>query len=633
MLAACVSGSPTQPPAATPDSPVATEPRGDTPDRDVHSAARPDEVVVTHMSLRFALDFEAKVLRGEVTHRIDRHDPEAPLRLDTRGIDIHAVSVSTDGAAFTQAPFEAGESDPLLGSALSIPLSDGVTHVRIAYQTRPEASGLQWLAPSQTAGGKHPFLYSQAQAIHARSFVPCQDTPGVRVTLDAVVDVPAPLVALMAAEKIEAPAQVDPPPPSGWRRYAFRMNQPIPSYLVALAAGDLEFHTFSERTGVWAEPATLAKAAHEFADMEKMVSTTETLYGPYRWERFDVLVLPPAFPFGGMENPRLTFATPTILAGDRSLVALIAHELAHSWSGNLVTNSTWESIWLNEGFTVYIERRIVEALYGERRAHMEGVLGYQDLTASIEEMDDADEHLALDLAGRDPDDGLTDVAYEKGALLLRQLELTYGRPVFDPFLRRWFDEHAFTSVRSEEFERFVQAHLIDAAKPLPGRTVPDLNAWIHGPGVPEGTTLPQSDAFATIDEVVIEFEGGRLDAAALPVKTWTAHEWLHFLRHLSPELPPSRLAELDKAHGLTRSTNYEILAEWLEVSVRGGYRVTDERLEQFLVEVGRRKFLVPLYRVLLESKRKADAQRIYAKARDGYHAISRTTLDELVGQP
>lgn len=636
LALSCVTGPPAQPSFADGDpapAPAAQE-RARPPEADVHSAARPDEVAVTHMDLRLSFDFASKTMRGEVTHHLQRHELGAPLKLDARGIEIERVELSTgDGAAYTEATHEPGPPDPQLGTAVTIPLADGVDRVRITYRTSPDASGLQWLEPTQTAGGKHPFLYSQAQAIHARSFVPCQDTPSVRVTFDATVDVPDPLVALMAAQKVETPVEAGPQPEPGWRRYAYRMPQPVPSYLVAIAAGDLEFRALSERTGVWAEPSVLPGAADELADMEQMLRTAETLYGPYRWGRFDVLVLPPAFPFGGMENPRLTFATPTILAGDRSLVSLVAHELAHSWSGNLVTNATWGNLWLNEGFTVYIERRIVEALYGRERAQMEAVLGYQDLVAALEEVDDADEHLVVDLTGRDPDDGLGDVAYEKGALLLRQLELTYGRPVFDPFLRRWFTEHAFSSVLTAEFERFAAQHLVGVEQPRPGKAVPDLDGWIHAPGIPAGAALPTSDAFAKVDAEVEAFATTTGSAAKLPVASWSPYEWLHFLRHLPADLPAARLAELDDAHRLTQATNYEILAQWLEVAVRGGHRPADTRLERFLLEVGRRKFLVPLYQSLLEAGRKADAQRIYAQARPGYHTITRTTLDALVGRP
>jgi aminopeptidase N len=602
---------------------------------DVHSHARPTEVKVRHLGLRLAVDFDAQRLAGTATLLLDRIAADRPLVLDTRDLEITAVQTTRatvpdplrgiaelEGVQWRDAAWELGATDPILGAALIVQLPEHANVVRVAYRTAPEATGLQWLEPAQTADRAHPFLYSQSQAIHARSWIPCQDSPGVRTTYDAVIEVAPPLRALMAAEAVAAPKD-------GVHR--FRMPQAIPSYLIALAAGAVEFRALGPRTGVWAEPSVLPVAASEFRDVERMLETTESLYGPYRWDRYDILVLPPAFPFGGMENPRLTFATPTILAGDRSLVALIAHELAHSWSGNLVTNATWADLWLNEGFTVYIERRIVEALYGRERAQMEALLGQQLLEDTLEELGDADERLLPDLEGRDPDEALSDIAYEKGASFLVALERSYGREHFDPFLQRWFSEHAFSSVTTAEFERFVERHLIRAAQPLPGRKVPDLQAWIHGPGA--GPQAPELDAtvFAEVDAALAKFVAGTLEGAELPVAEWTPHHWLHFLHAIPSDLHRDRLAELDRAHGLTGSGNAEILALWLEVGVRHGHRQVDDALRRFLVGVGRRKFLLPLYEALLAADRRGEALEIYAVARPGYHPITQHSLDALLG--
>lgn len=609
---------------------------------DPHSFSRPDQVVVRHLGLDWTVSFEERRLAGSATLWVERRDPTAPLRLDTRDLDIEAVETGVraakeglprlarvEGVAWAPARHSLGEVDPILGRSLVVELPAGADLVRILYRTSPEASGLQWLSPAQTADGTDPFLYSQSQAIHARSWIPCQDSPGVRVTYDAVVRVPRDpgaedRVALMSARRVE-PAGV------AAGEHVFEMPQPIPAYLVALAVGRVEFEAIGERSGVWAEPSVRPLAAREFADVERMIAVTESLYGPYRWERYDVLVLPPAFPFGGMENPRLTFATPTILAGDRSLVSLVAHELAHSWSGNLVTNATWEDLWLNEGFTVYIERRIVEALYGPGRAEMEAMLGRQDLDEELAALrHPGDGKLHVDLRGRDPDEGLSDVAYEKGALFLRELEESYGREAFDPFVRKWFDEHAFTSVDGPELEAFLERELVGVVEPLPGHRAARADAWIHAEGVPEGAPQPRSDAFAEVDVALAELARGRLRATALPTKGWTPHQWLHFLRGLPADLPAAMMTELDAAFALTASTNAEILAQWLEVSVLHGYAPADVRLEQFLRTVGRRKFLEPLYGALLTAGRKADAVRIYAEARAGYHPITQHSLDRLL---
>lgn len=596
--------------------------------RDVHSVARPDEVVVRHTGFDLTVDFGAKTLSGTATVAVERHAPDAPLLLDARDLDVRAVKVGTVGelrplaaanVQWSEATFSLDEAE--FGQALRIELPKDADAVRIEYATAPGASGLQWLAPEQTADGSNPFLYTQSQAIHARSWIPCQDTPGVRSTYDAVVRVDGGLTALMAARTMPSEE------PGVFR---FDMEQPIPSYLVAMAVGSVKFAELGPRSGVWAESSVLDQAVAEFGNVESMIDAVEGLYGPYRWERYDILVLPPAFPFGGMENPRLTFATPTILAGDRSLVALIAHELAHSWSGNLVTNASWGDLWLNEGFTVYVERRVMEALYGREREEMEAMLGKQDLVKELAELPEPDQRLSTDLAGRDPDDGLTNVPYEKGALLLRLLEETYGREAFDPFLQRWFTEHAFTSVRTSDFKAFVRAELIEKHAPLAGKAPVDLDGWIHEPGIGPGVPSPHSAAFEKVDASLKKLLAGEVQATKLDTKGWTPHEWLHFLRAIPESFSAEDMATLDAAFGLTTSTNSEILAQWLDVSVRRGYAKADGALESFLLGVGRRKFLTPLYRALIESGRSADAKRIYGKARAGYHPITQRTLDALV---
>jgi len=397
--------------------------------------------------------------------------------------------------------------------------------------------------------------------------------------------------------------------------------------------GDLKFAEVGPRTGVWAEPALLAKAAAEFRDMEKMLDATEALYGPYRWQRYDILVLPPSFPFGGMENPMLTFATPTVLAGDRSLVALVAHEMAHSWSGNLVTNATWSDFWLNEGFTTYIEKRIMEAVYGVKRAEMEWVLGRQDLDRQLAFLADtpADQILHIDLTGRDPDDGMTQIAYEKGALFLRLLEETYGRDVFDRFLKAWFDDHAFTSVTTATFRDYLQTHLLDAATPVAGAKVPDVDFWLTQPGLHVDAPAFTSQALMEVDEALAGWLDGTISTADLPTADWNYQQWLHFVRGLPDGLDAARMAELDGAFNLTATGNSEILAAWLRQSIRHGYHGADERLEQFLTGIGRRKYLEPLYRALMQTPAgQVRARAIYQAARPHYHAIATRTLDKIM---
>lgn len=557
---------------------------------DVHSYSRPDLVRVRHLELEFDLRFDRKILDGSATLRFDATD-QPELVLDTRDLEIHSVENATG--------FTLGPRDPILGSPLRIGLAKGCSWVRVQYSTSPGASGLQWLDPPQTAGKQHPFLYSQSQAIHARSWIPLQDSPAVRVTFQGRVRAPQGLHAVMAAERAGE---------------HFRMERPVPPYLIALAAGALEFRPLGERAGVFAEAPLIDAAAREFADTEAMIRAVEQMYGPYRWGRYDLLVLPPSFPFGGMENPCLTFATPTILAGDKSLVSLVAHELAHSWSGNLVTNATWSDFWLNEGFTVYLERRILEKVYGPEREEMEAVLGRRELDREMDGLPESDRVLHIRLQGRDPDDGCTLVPYEKGALLLRTIEREVGRARFDAFLRSYFDHFAFQSITTDDFLDYLRREL--------PTSVP-LDEWIYRPGIPDGAADPHSDAFQQVESELARWQQGQ----AIDTHAWSTQLWLHFLRTLqNPDM-----ARLDREFHLTESGNSEILHQWLLMAVRAGYQPAFSRMEQFLASVGRRKFLKPLYTELMKTPEGRDrARRIYAAARAGYHPIAQTTIDGIV---
>ncbi len=588
--------------------------------RDPHSYSRPDEVAVRHLDLDLSVDFSARRLRGSARLALDRHRGDE-LHLDSHGLTIESVELLPSGS---HAEWRFGPADDLLGRALVVELAPATEAVRIHYETDPNARALQWLAPEQTAGKRAPFLFSQSQAILARTWIPCQDSPAVRMTYSARVRVAPELLAVMSAS--------NPTEKNSNGVYAFEMKQPIPSYLLALAVGDLEFRSISERAGVYAEPSVVEKAAWEFADTERMIAEAERLYGPYRWDRYDILVLPPSFPFGGMENPRLTFATPTILAGDRSLVALVAHELAHSWSGNLVTNATWNEFWLNEGFTVYFEQRIMEAVFGREYSEMLATLELAGLRKEIEEIgrEHADTHLHLALEGRDPDDGMTAIAYVKGYYFLRTLEALIGRERWDAFLRAYFEEFAFRSMTSAGFLAHLRAKLVGGDEALESKLA--LDDWVYGPGLPPNLDAPTS---ARLERVLRELERWQSGAAAvadLGTEGWSTHEWLHFIRHLPDETPADELARLDAAFRLTASGNSEILCAWLLRAISAWYEPALPTLERFLRSVGRRKFLQPLYERLAETERGREfARRVYAEARPGYHSIATGTLDAIIG--
>lgn len=593
--------------------------------QDVHSFARPQEARVRHVALDLTADFPAHVLRGSATLTLERAAGADSLVLDVNGLNIVRVT-GPDGAVLEH---RLGAGQEILGQPLVIRLPAQGNTVRVEYETSPDAAAVQWLEPAQTAGGQLPFLFTQGQAILTRTWVPTQDSPGIRQTYEAVIRVPAGMTAVMSAEMLTHAGEDG---PAGSRIYRFRMDQPIPPYLIALAIGELAFRELGPRSGVFAEPSVVAAAASEFAEVEQMMDAAERLYGPYRWGRYDILVLPPSFPFGGMENPRLTFATPTILAGDRSLVSLIAHELAHSWSGNLVTNATWHDFWLNEGFTTYIESRIMEELRGAEYADMLRQLGRQDLHGTIEELGatSPDTRLRLDLSGRDPDDGMNDIAYEKGAAFLMTAEAVVGRERLDTFLRGYFDRFAFQPMTSEAFVEYLERELLagdeQAAAQLRARE------WIFEPGLPDNVPPVRSVRFERVDAQAAAFNAGSAPAQ-LQTADWSTHEWLRFLRALPDTLPAARLAALDNAFGLSRTGNSEVLFAWLRVAIRNRYEPALPALERFLTTQGRRKFVAPLYQELMNTTWGPDvARRIYAAARPTYHSITVGTVDGIVGR-
>jgi len=585
---------------------------------DPHSFSQPQNAVVKHLNLNLSVDFNSKQLRGYAELLIENLTLTNELHLDSNDLTIDSV-ILDDG---TISIFEVKPAIPFLGNEIIIQIKPDTKRVKIHYKTSPNASAVQWLDPAQTAGGKNPFLFTQSQAILARTWIPLQDSPGIRFTYDATIQCPSNLMALMSAENdfVVHPDGI----------YHFKMPQAIPSYLMALAVGDLKFHSYDNRSGVFAEPITLEKAAYEFVDMPKMISAAEELYGPYAWGRFDVLVLPPSFPFGGMENPRLTFSTPTIISGDRSLVSLIAHELAHSWSGNLVTNATWDDFWLNEGFTVYFETRIMEKLYGKPYADMLTVLNKGELDKTIIELgkENADTKLYLNLKGRDADDGMNLIAYEKGRFFLTTIEFAVGRERWDEFINKYFEAHKFQSITTKTFLEYLNTELIKGDISLENKI--RMNDWIYTAGLPDNCPIIVSAELQKADSVATEFKTGS-PAKTLNTKDWTTHHWLYFLRQLPELMNQEMMIDLDRTFHLTESGNSEILFEWLLHSIKSLYEPANNSLEHFLTTVGRRKFVKPLYAALAETKEgKLKAKSIYKKARSCYHSVTVATIDELL---
>lgn len=582
---------------------------------DIHSYSQPNRVRVSHASLKLTIDFQQKQLIGSAKLTLDRREAGAPVILDIQGLAVERIT-GEDGSP---REYTISKEDRHLGSALTVNLTPPDHNITVYYHTTEKSDALQWLAPAQTAGGKHPYLFTQGQSIFTRTWIPLQDSPAVRITYDAEIVAPAGLTPVMSARRLERGAN---------GAYRFELNLPIPSYLVALACGNLQFLPISERSGVWSEPEIVTKARDEFIDTEKMIQSVERLFGAYRWGRYDIIVLPPSFPFGGMENPMLTFATPTVLTGDKSLVSLVAHELAHSWSGNLVTNATWADFWLNEGFTMYLEHRTMEEVYGSDRANLEAQLGRTELEREMLELEPIDQILHVDLKGRHPDDGFTGVPYQKGLMFLQRLESLVGREAFDTFLKNYFDEHSFQSITTEDFLNDLNVNLLKS-RPEVQKNI-HIDEWIYKPGLPADTPAIRSKALAAVDGALELLKSGEAPDH-LQTKGWVTQQWQHFLTNLPAGTSAASMARLDAAFHFTNSSNSEIQGEWLRLAIQYRYQPADAKIEEFLINVGRRKFLKPLYTEFAKTPEgKARAREIYKKARARYHPICQTLIDKIL---
>ena len=599
-----------------PVAPILTTPEA----HDAHSFARPEIARVTHVALDLAADFEAHRMAGTATLDIQAVRGAREIVLDDENLDIQAIS----DARGRPLRWTLGQGDATHGRPLHVEIG-AARRIVIRYRSAPEAAALQWLTPEQTVGRRHPYLLSQGESILNRSWIPTQDSPGIRQTWEARIIVPAALTAVMSGERLTPRGA---PAGPGRRAFRFRMTHPVAPYLIAIAVGDIAFRALGPRTGVWTEPAMLDAVASELRDTEAMVAAAERLYGPYRWGRYDMIVLPPSFPYGGMENPTLTFLTPTVIAGDRSLVSVIAHELSHSWSGNLVTNAVWSDSWLNEGFTTYAENRVMELVYGPLRASQEAALSWDDMQGAMHQLGATSPATALHHDFNDPDGTNSGIIYDKGAIFLRTIEHIVGRPRWDAYLRSYFDRHAFQPMTSAGFLADLRANLIRGDRALEQRL--ELDRWVYQPGVPDNAARPDPAAFAEVDAAVRAFEaGGPADGAAFARWNWA--ERVRFLKAISRRQSQARLAELDRAFHLADSGNSEVLFAWLRLALANRYEPAVPTAERFLRAMGRMRFVVPLFQALV---REGDwgrpiAQRIYAETRPGYHSVTRERVDRL----
>lgn len=592
--------------------------------KDPHTFSNIAEVHTEHIALDLEVNFSNKTIYGIATHTISKHDVKEMI-FDIK--DIEVLKVTLD-AGHKETEFKIGESDKLMGQPLKVVIEPETKKVNIHYQTTEGSVALDWLPAELTSGKKHPFVYTQGQAILTRSWIPCQDSPLNRITYSAKVKVPSDLLAVMSAN------QLDQKNDSGV--YHFEMKQRIPSYLIALAVGDLEYHKLGDKCGVFAEPELINECASEFEDLPEMIRIAESIYGKYQWEQYDVIMLPYSFPFGGMENPRLTFANPTLLAGDKSLVSVIAHELAHSWSGNLVTNATWDDFWLNEGFTVYFENRIMEKLEGKEVSDILAIIEFQDLEASLKDIEESehpeDSNLKLHLERRDPDDGMTDVAYVKGAYFLRTLEKEVGRAKFDEFLNKYFQKFSFQTLTTEQFIDYLNKELLE-----PNDIEFNTNEWIYEPGLPENCIRFKSDRLDRMSEWAKMLNKGKMisdkDLKNLERTDLTTQEWQTLIRNLNDDVPVKSLIELDRRFEFSTFGNNAIKSDWFKRAARSGYREVRPQIREYLIKIGRRWFVEGIYSELMASEDQSDhafAREVFEEAKKGYHFITANTISEIV---
>lgn len=594
------------------------------PAHDYFSFANTEQFVTRHIALDLDVDFARETLRGSVVLNMVVLDSSAKnIILDTRDINVESVVFLRADGDTEIATFEMGEGDDVKGTPLIISVPSDIetvseVAVRVDYETSPNASALQWLPPELTAGGKHPMMFSQSQSIHARSWVPLQDTPAVRITYEAAIRTPSDLLAVMSANN-------DPLTPRRGE-YQFEMPQPIPAYLLAIAVGNLYFAPLGEDTGVYTEPELLDASVYEFANTQDMLDVAETQFGPYQWGRYDLLVLPPSFPFGGMENPRLSFLTPSLLAGDRSLVSVVAHELAHSWSGNLVTNATWRDGWLNEGMTSYLESRLMEIIYDKDRVDEERVLAYEELLEDFEVVPLERQGLAPRFDSGDADDVQGTIHYHKGQLFLEYLEYGFGRDRFDKFIFVYFEEFAFKTITTEAFVDYLDEHLLS---PNPGVISREqVEAWMYQPGLPADAPVPSSTTLDGAAKLASAWAVGEATLEEVPVDRWSPQALIHFINSLPIDLPHQKLQALDIALGLSDTSNAEIARTWfIQVATRR-YEPAYAKLEKHLNRYGRARLVTPIYGALAANGHDAAlAASMFAKARGAYHPLTNNYIE------
>jgi aminopeptidase N len=584
--------------------------------RDPHSYIDQSHSQIKHINFHFTVDFKTQIIQGKAKYTLDRESGES-LFLDTSQLNIESIY-----SAKKKIQWKFDKDDSILAQRLHIENIAGITEFTIEYSTSPEAAALQWTTPVQTAGKVHPFLYSQCQPIHARSLFPCQDSPSVRFTYNAKIEVSNSLVAVMAAQSIDSTAK------GSSTQYSFEMKQPIPSYLFALAVGNLVFSEIGPRTGIYAEPEIIEAAAWEYAGNEKMLSEAEKLLGPYLWDRYDILIMPPSFPYGGMENPRLTFLNSIVLVGDRSFLSIIYHELAHAWTGNLVTNATWDHFWINEGWTRYAEIRIAEALEGKDKAQLLMAIYLKNLLQTIDNFGAENDitRLRTTTEGLDPDKNFSSIPYDKGHQFLLKLEAAVGRKRFDTFLQKYINKYQFRSITTEEFLIFLEKELPDVVE------VVDVQNWVFDRAIPKDGFEAPSSLYDQTMTVLDAYLKGKLPSEE-DVANWDGAQIVAFLQGVLNQTPIEDCEYLDKLFGLANSKKAGVLSYFFEICINSGYQKIIPRVEKYLGRVGRGLAIAPIYSALVKQEwSRKDARRIFDGVKKGYHPVQVKNIESLLNE-
>jgi len=584
---------------------------------DNHSYANIAEIHTEHLHIELDVNFDNQTIYGIARHKMVAHSANQAV-FDIKNIEIQRITVGDKKETLTD--YQVGQEDKILGAPLIVSIDSNVRYINIYYKTTPKSEALDWLLPSLTEGKQHPFLYTQGQTILTRTWIPIQDSPSNRITYSATVKVPSNLLPVMSA--------TNPIVKNETGVYNFSMKQAIPSYLISLAVGNLEYRKLGEYCGVYSEPELIDACTYEFADVPKMLNAAQKLYGQYRWEQYDIVVLPHSFPFGGMENPRITFANPTLIVGDRSLVTVIAHELAHSWSGNLLTNASWDDFWLNEGFTVYFENRIMEELYGKERAKMLQALEMQELKETLNKIDIADTRLKIHLVDRNPDEAMTDIAYIKGAFFLRTLEKHSGREKFDRFIKKYFDAHAFQSISTEQFVNYLNENLLQHDS-----MSFNTEEWIYSTGLPENCIQIHSKSLQEIEQIAKKTIKDKRFLKKQDLKKWKTQEWVAFIRAFPENSSIDVLNYVDSLFYLKNCGNAEIMYEWYLLAIRSNYIDIKDEIHNFLKKVGRLKYLEPIYEATQEKNtnfyQKWGVQQ-FELLKNNYHPLAKNSIQQII---